>query len=690
VERFSVRGTYITLNASQRQRLLITCKHIDRLLGDIEATLNAAASKSVFPSYVADITPIQRKTVEDYIAGIRGQLLQVLAGESLAPEQPHISAAHSVGVNLTFIDVAIAELAPHYMRGYGPVSEEGAADLNGIVSELESAVKELAQCISRPATGDLRERVEKLARQGWDVASVRILADIIDRNGLTEFRPTMNMLLDRADETALEIAVFGRVSTGKSSLLNHVIGADLLPVGVTPITAVPTRIGYGPKPLVRVWQEGRGVSEHRVEELADFVDERRNPQNRNRVGRIQVLYPSKRLREGTIFVDTPGIGSLATSGATETLTYLPRCDAGIVLVDAGSTLTPDDLKIVRALLHVSTPTSVLLSKADLLSERDLEHQITYIKQQLQNEFGTELPVRPVSVVASHVALLEQWFAEEVAPLYERKQRLLEESLTRKMLLLAVSVRSALKTMVSSPQPEGAEREQLEVVDITLRRSAGQLQTFHSDLRRTTDKIPALRPFIIKKAAETVVATWLTQQEVDLADVLRSVAGEVAREVAREVRAELNKLQGELHQELLRTATRLRAEAPTPEDLEVAAEMPVLHMNRQKQLMGRPGLARLGRKLGIQMARRKLLANESALNQALESFSRLLYAWGMNASSELERRFDGFANRYRAQLVRLLLHRQPRVDPEQLRSDFEALSKIFGFDIPEVRNEAIAS
>ncbi len=385
-------GTHITLNASQRQRLLITCKHIDKLLGDIEATLNSAASKSVFPSYVADITPIQRKTVEDYIARIRGQLLQVLAGESLAPEPPHISVAHSINVNLTFIDIAIAELAPHYMRGYGPVSDEGAADLNGIVAELESAVKELTQYISRPATGDLRERVEKLAQQGWVVGSARTLAEIIDRNRLTEFRPTMNMLLDRAEETALEIAVFGRVSTGKSSLLNHVIGADLLPVGVTPITAVPTRISYGPKPLVRVWQEGRGISEHRVEQLANFVDERLNPENRNRVGQILVLYPSKRLREGAIFVDTPGVGSLATNGATETLMYLPRCDAGIVLVDAGSTLTPDDLKIVRALLQVSTPTSVLLSKADLLSQRDLEQQITYIKQQLQNEFGTELPV----------------------------------------------------------------------------------------------------------------------------------------------------------------------------------------------------------------------------------------------------------------------------------------------------------
>ena len=138
-----MRERHITLNSSQRQRLLITCKHIDKLLSDIEATLNAAASKSVFPSYVGDISGVQRKTMEDHIARMRGQLLQVLAGQSIAPEPPHISAAHSINVNLTFMDIAIAELAPRYMRGYGPISSEGAADLNGIVAELESAVKEI-------------------------------------------------------------------------------------------------------------------------------------------------------------------------------------------------------------------------------------------------------------------------------------------------------------------------------------------------------------------------------------------------------------------------------------------------------------------------------------------------------------------------------------------------------------------
>jgi hypothetical protein len=149
----TLSASHISLNASQRRRLLITCKHIDHLLGDIEETLNATASKGVFSSYVSDITPMQRETIEDFIARLRGKLLQVLASQSLAPEEPHISAAHSIEVGLTFIEVAIEELAPHYMRGYGPVSQQGAADLYGIMAELQSVSKELHRYVQQLPQG---------------------------------------------------------------------------------------------------------------------------------------------------------------------------------------------------------------------------------------------------------------------------------------------------------------------------------------------------------------------------------------------------------------------------------------------------------------------------------------------------------------------------------------------------------
>ncbi len=148
--------SYSTLNPSQRQRLLVTCRHIDRLLRDVEDTLHASASKSPFPDYVSDISPTQQQAIEADIARIRAQLLQVLAGQSLAPLPPRISAAHSIDVSLTFAEIAIAELAPNYMRGYGPVSPEAATDLGGIAETLQSAVKQLHRYLlqTHPVEGE--------------------------------------------------------------------------------------------------------------------------------------------------------------------------------------------------------------------------------------------------------------------------------------------------------------------------------------------------------------------------------------------------------------------------------------------------------------------------------------------------------------------------------------------------------
>ena len=44
----------------------------------------------------------------------------------------------------------------------------------------------------------------------------------------------------------VEVAVFGRFKAGKSSFLNHLAGREVLPVGVVPLTAVITRLRFGP------------------------------------------------------------------------------------------------------------------------------------------------------------------------------------------------------------------------------------------------------------------------------------------------------------------------------------------------------------------------------------------------------------------------------------------------------------
>src|SRR5579863_12021 len=347
------------LNPSQRLHLLSGAQYADKLLGEIESILFASTSKSAFRKFKGPLPPAQARVVEDYLARIRTQLLRVLEAQGIAPPEPAFDSVHSIRVALAFVGIAFQECTPDRMRGFGEVPESKVRELNGLVDEMVAAAGKLDSYLARGLGQDLQGRLERLQQAGADVNLVKILEGIVAVRGFVEFRPALSMIVDRLESPSFEIALFGRVSSGKSSLLNQIVQSDILPVGVNPVTAVPARIVYGAAPRLTVSFADADPAHTDIARLPEFVAERNNPGNCKRVTRVVVELPSARLRDGVALVDTPGLGSLATAGGAETLAYLPRCDVGVVLIDGGSTLTEDDLSTIRTLYEAGIPASVL-------------------------------------------------------------------------------------------------------------------------------------------------------------------------------------------------------------------------------------------------------------------------------------------------------------------------------------------
>lgn len=140
----------ISLNSNHERRLSVTCRHIDKLLGDMETALNVSSSKLAFPQYVLDLGPEQGRVIEDYISRIRTQLAQVLDREGIERPPADIPVSRCLLSNLTFVDIAAEELRPRYMRGYGAISPEAAAELNKIATDLQQVMRQfrhyLAEC----------------------------------------------------------------------------------------------------------------------------------------------------------------------------------------------------------------------------------------------------------------------------------------------------------------------------------------------------------------------------------------------------------------------------------------------------------------------------------------------------------------------------------------------------------------
>ncbi|HVN09910.1 MAG TPA: dynamin family protein [Patescibacteria group bacterium] len=648
------------LNESQARRLRVSCQYIDRLLGEIEGILNAAASGAAFPQYLPDVGPAARRTIQDYIVRIRAQLRRVLEGQGIEAPPANIPAARAVRANLTAIDIAAEELKPSYMAGFGAVSTEVAVELNGIAGELCSLVARLDRYVAEGEGRDLHARLQELERAGSDTSLVSRIEEVVTRRGLVEFRAPIASLLDRMLDSALEIAVFGRVSSGKSSLLNSLLGIEVLPVGVTPVTSVPTRLSHGSPPRVTVRFAERPAQECAVERLAEFVTEQQNPANRKNVTRVSVQIPSPRLAEGVVFVDTPGLGGLATSGAAQTLAYLPKCDFAVVLLDAASPLTAGDLETLQALADAGIPACVLLSKADLLSTADLGRVMAYVREQLAASQLGDLRVAAASVLPAHRAELDVWFAETISPLYQRARELRESSLRRKAGVLRESVAAVLRARLprraAGPAQENAAAPiQMQAVETRLRVATGRIAELGPWCEREARKLLAEREFAYRLAAGKVLDAPSGRPAGSEATTARDALLGFVRERVQALHERLHSLAREMAAELQSAALALGM-ADAPEDSEFQAALrdsPVFDFPAFEFRGGRSSLAGLA---GRSMAERRLagrLEREigEKWTQALVTYASLLSSWASGLVRQWTARFEAYAESYRAQAQR---------------------------------------
>ncbi|MGA2003499.1 MAG: hypothetical protein ABSG70_08960 [Terriglobales bacterium] len=157
-----------SLNSNHVRRLSVTCRHIDKLLADMEGALSVDESKQAFPEYLLDVTPAQRRMAENYIARIRVQLTRILDGQRIERPEPSIPVSRCLHSGLTFITIAAEGLQPRYMRGYGEVSSAARADLDRIAAEMVVLTAEFDRYVTKEIHGTTRSAAEEVVKPERD------------------------------------------------------------------------------------------------------------------------------------------------------------------------------------------------------------------------------------------------------------------------------------------------------------------------------------------------------------------------------------------------------------------------------------------------------------------------------------------------------------------------------------------
>ncbi len=641
----------VLLNSAQRQHLLSTCQYIDKLLSDVEAVLDGP-SAAAFPRFRFDLNPMQAKVMRDALRQTRAQMLRALSSAGVARPEPAYGAVHSARITLNFAEIAAAECAPDRMRGYGDISEAAASVLSGLVAELTAGFRSLGRLLAEDGTGRLDERIARLDTASSAAGRLREIDRIIHAHGQVEFRPALAAIVDRLEFSGFEIAVFGRVSSGKSSLLNRVVGQDLLPVGVTPVTSVPTRLTWGERAELTVWRAGQPPETMPADRVAEFVTERFNPANAKNVTRIVVRAPAPGLREGIVLVDTPGLGSLASHGAVETLAYLPKCDHGLVLIDAASSLMSDDLAAIEALEAAGIPWQALLSKADLLTPADAGKAVEYAREQIERHTGKRVEVAAVSSLAGAPAPLRAWFETGLAPLERRHETLLAESVDRSIAALGRQLAGALGTNTAGAAA-GSSFE-LRQADDALRLASAGIETSRARCLGIVSEIRGSGDEALIAVAREAIQFWsgppglVPVPAAEVREWLSVFANRAGAEVAESLRQTAVSLGEALERAAL--AAGFPGDDARRDLLSGLRELPQFDASSIDAPIEPAPLWRLGRGLAARGALGQLRRRAGpALEDALSTYSRLLENWLRRVLAGFERRIETHAAGLRARL-----------------------------------------
>ncbi len=647
---------YGELSDAQRRRLAVTCSYIDKLLCEVEQILHETESVSPFPRHVVDVTPAQTRVLEDHIRRIREQLLRALAWQNITPDPPEIPATRAALTHLAFVDIAIEELKPSYMRGSGAVTDDVAAELNGVVHELRSVAQSMERYLRQELGTNLESRLKRLERSGHDVRLLQVIETVVTRHGLVEFRSRIASLASRFEDNNLEVALFGRVSSGKSSLLNALLDTDVLPVGVNPITAVPTRLRYGSSLRAEIAYASGRNDEVSIDEFRQLVSEDGNPGNQRNVTRAVVEIPSARLNQGIVLVDTPGLGSLARRGAAETMAYLPACDLAVLLIDAGSALNDEDLGTLRLLYEGGIPAIVLLSKADLLREPDVRRVGQYIETQIQIELGLEVHVHPVSALSNHSALLDRLLEHELLPRFHEARSLRQASAARKVGALRESVIAALETLLQHAKRESIPSSNGNEIEAKLRHISGEIGEQRTYLDHAFLELGESPQSIFAELAE-MTATRVcsgTSKRIEPSELVEWTSELIQRRVDRA----LARTRGALRDAIggLRETARemARSDMPSEEEAELLLrDAPRFETASIQYPIGGALWSWLGRRAATALARRSLReVLGDSFKSELHRYGLALRQWSDHAARRIEALVNSYADAYRAQLNRM--------------------------------------
>lgn len=304
------------------------------------------------------------------------------------------------------------------LKKEGIISYDAVRSLGSILSLIEEKKIEVASLHVKSAT--TQENYYKTALHLL-LTAIENLKQAVEIPRLSE---RLNAIPERLENQRFSIGITGVMNAGKSTMLNALLGQEVLGTSVVPETANLTLIKYAKNPyaVVNFWntkewskiEEGANslksleafVKESRahfgetfntlvtpkgesqsisVEDLALYTSAKHSDKKCNLVKSVELYTDLKFVQDGVQIVDTPGLDDPVVQREEITLEYLSECDLMIHLMNAAQAATQKDVDfIIDALLYRNVARLlIVITRIDAIKEKELQEVIAYTKRSIE-------------------------------------------------------------------------------------------------------------------------------------------------------------------------------------------------------------------------------------------------------------------------------------------------------------------
>jgi ribosome biogenesis GTPase A len=372
-------------------------------------------------------------------------------------------------------------------------------------------------------------------------------------------------LVQKLAADRFHLVVVGEFNHGKTTFVNSLLGGGVLPVGVTPTTAVIHHLEYAESPRAEVVFESGNRHEVPFERIKQFavggdraslLGDHSDDGADDDVKYLEVGFPAELLRERIVLVDTPGVNDLSLQRADITYSYIPRSDAVLFLLDAGQPLKESErVFLTEKLLGQSRDKIIfVVTKCDIWSDDERAEALAYIRNEL-SKLVKEPVIFPVS---AEKALESELEASGMPELLEHLTRFLAEERGRILLGNAlgegIDAASLLRRGIDARRRALAmSKEELSRrIDALEKDLAGQHRTIEERRSAIREEIAAIKAWVRRdldhfvddvtgKLTKVIDETSQRDLKLHLGAFLQKTFAEWAQEETREIASALEKL-----------------------------------------------------------------------------------------------------------------------------------------------------